>query len=96
MKEYINIRLTEEFINFICKKPHGREAIEEYLIGLHDSIIEDISKWSETMLVSAVIDTADPANDISQNCYLQALYLKNPEMAAELQDMVESGTIPDL
>lgn len=61
MKEYIDIRLTEEFINFICKKPHGREAIEEYLIGLHDSIIEDISKWSETMLVSAVIDTADPA-----------------------------------
>ena len=96
MKEYINIRLTEEFINFICKKPHGREAIEEYLIGLHDSIIEDISKWSETMLVSAVIDTADMASDISQNCYLQALYLKNPDMAAELQDMVESGTIPDL
>lgn len=96
MKEYIDIRLTEEFINFICKKPQGREGIEEYLIGLHDSIIEDISKWSETMLVSAVIDTIDPASDISQNCYLQALYLKNPDMAVELQNMVEMGTFPDL
>ena len=96
MKEYINIRLTEEFIDFICKKPHGREAIEEYLVGLNDSIIGDLSRWSETMLVSAVIDTADPTSDISQNCYLQALYLKNPDMAAELQNMVETGTLPDL
>ena len=95
MKEYVDIRLTGEFIDFICRKPRGKEAIEEYLLGLHDSIIRDISKWSEPMLVNAVIDTADPADDISQNCFLQALYLKNPDLAAELQNMAETGMLPE-
>ena len=45
MKEYIDIRLTEEFIDFICKKPHGREAIEEYLVGLHQYSNGRQKKW---------------------------------------------------